>query len=546
MKKILFLLALILLKFSFTTQAQIPKTLTIQGSLNDAHNSKAAPDGAYDLRFELYDANQNGNLLWSETQEGVLVVNGIFNVILGKREPLDSTLLSPAHFLQIQHLSGRTQLGTPNALSSSHQVTTTALFASLVTKGQQVTDMALQPASTTDTLTGIDPQANTRHKDKFIITPGGYVESFYSYNFNRPENNITALRGFDFIHNSLTLSNIVMSTDASYKNFSARVALNFGLAPTQFYKQEPVTTPSYQVPAINVFTWQFIQEALIGWDVEWVPGLTIQTGIMATPIGIEGLPNYQTWKGSMNSPHMKPKDYRENWHWSRSNAFMNVPDYHSGVRALYSVNSNVHLGAFLLNGWNEVTDKNTGKTVALSALWMPSPGFSMSGLYMGGPERPTGSPEGNGWRHLFDYNVRWEVTRNLAFMTQFAPGFEKTNFGTNWWTINAFYASWKFDNDVRLAFRYEHLLERTASGSSTVFLQSKDENNFAGLYGYTGTLSVPIVPDHLMLRLEYRHDKSNLNWFYKGNLEPSSYPDYPFIPNAKNQHTLTMGLVGWF
>ena len=382
---------------------------------------------------------------------------------------------------------------------------------------------------------------------KTHLTIGGYVENYYSYNFNRPGNNITALRGFDFLHNSITLGNAVLSADASHDNFIARIALNFGSIPSQFYEQEPVTIPSYNLPRLDHNTFQYIQEALIGWHVKSVNGLTIQAGIMATPIGVEGLANFQSWEESVNSKHLLPKDYRENWNWSRSNAFINVPDYHTGVRMLYSPNPTRHFSLYLVNGANSVTDNNKWKTFAFSYLWMPSPKLQMSMLYMSGPERDPGFIGGaKSWRHLFDTWARWEVTRNFSLMTQFTPGMEQTSFGTNIWTINVLYASWKFDNDVRLAFRYEHLLEKAAKESESVFLRSLDENNKGGLYGYTTTLSLPIVPNHLMMRLEYRHDSSKLNWFYKGTLQPTNDSHQPFIPNAKNQNTLTMGLVGWF
>lgn len=131
-------------------------------------------------------------------------------------------------------------------------------------------------------------------------------------------------------------------------------------------------------------------------------------------------------------------------------------------------------------------------------------------------------------------------------MTQMVPGFEETNFGNNLFLINVGYLSWLFDNDVRLAFRYEHLLENAAPGSSSVFLRTLDDNNRGGLFGYTGTLSVPLVKDHLTLRLEYRHDRSRLNWFYKGQLEESGIPHEPYLPNARMQNTMTVGVVGWF
>lgn len=387
-------------------------------------------------------------------------------------------------------------------------------------------------------------ESDTEHK--LHVVPSGYLETFYSYNFNEPSNNINALRGFDFICNSLTISNFVMAVDAKYDNFSTRLALNVGMTPSQFYKQEPITASSYQIPSLGPSTWQWIQEAVIGWESKKIKGLSFQTGVMATPIGIEGLPNFQTWKGSMNNPQMHPKDYRENWNWSRSNAFINVPDYHSGVRALYSLNSKNHFSLYLINGQNMVTDNNKGKTLSVTYLWMPNEDFHVSALYMGGPERATGAPEGQGWRHLFDMHARVKLFNNLRFMAQVVAGVEDTKFGMNRFLMNVYYLKYEFKNKLDVAFRYELLTENLAAGSSGNFLKSVDENHFGGLYGYTGTISYPVVKDHLIVRFEYRYDYGTDNWFYKGELTPSTSGDYPFETNAKSQQTVCVGLVGWF
>ena len=57
-------------------------TIPYSGRLsNDAGQPVA--DGAYAFRFALYDAVQDGNLLWSETQSGVTVKGGLFTAQLG-------------------------------------------------------------------------------------------------------------------------------------------------------------------------------------------------------------------------------------------------------------------------------------------------------------------------------------------------------------------------------------------------------------------------------------------------------------------------------
>jgi hypothetical protein len=383
-------------------------------------------------------------------------------------------------------------------------------------------------------------------KDTLILSFNGYLEAFYSHNFNNPSNNINALRGFDFIANSLTIGNFVLGTEAKYNNFSTRLAINVGMTPSQFYKQEPVTSASNQIPSLNSATWQFIQEAIVNYDFEKIPGLSAQMGIMATPIGIEGLPSFQTWETSKANHTMHRKDYRENWNFSRSNAFIHVPDYHSGIRVLYSPNSKSTYSVYLVNGQNMVTDNNNSKTISFSYLWTPNEKFHFSALYMGGNERPTDYDFDKSWRHLFDFHTRFYISKNVMFMTQLTPGFETTAVGTNKFLINVAYLKFALNEKNFLAFRYEHLLEEVFEGSSSNFLETFDENNRAGLYGFTGTFSHVLVKNHLMIRGEYRHDYGTQDWFYRGNLVASGKEDYPFLTNTNKQNTLSFSVVGWF
>lgn len=378
------------------------------------------------------------------------------------------------------------------------------------------------------------------------VSFNGYLETFYSYNFNRPANNINALRGFDFIANSLTVGNFVVGTDAKYNNFSTRLAINIGMTPTQFYKQEPMTPPSYQIPSLSSATWQFIQEAVVNYDFPGIPGLSAQMGIMATPIGIEGLPGFQTWQTSTANPGMHIKDYRENWNFSRSNAFMFVPDYHSGLRILYSPSHRSTYSFYLINGQNSITDNNAGKTISISYLWTPNHNTHVSFLYMGGNERPTDYAIAKSWRHLFDIHTRFSIGKRLAMMAQVVPGMETTAQGNNRFLINTAYLKYKTSKKNYLAARYEHLLEEIFPGSASNFLESFDDKNKAGLYSFTGTFSHVLVEGHLLLRIEYRHDFGTQQWFYRGALQPAADPKQPFVANAWRQNTVSFSLVGWF
>lgn len=69
-------------------QAGIPGLLSYQARLLD---SRGAPlDGNFDLAFLLYDAEVNGEMLWSEARN-LTVVNGVLDVMLGEVHKLDET-----------------------------------------------------------------------------------------------------------------------------------------------------------------------------------------------------------------------------------------------------------------------------------------------------------------------------------------------------------------------------------------------------------------------------------------------------------------------
>jgi hypothetical protein len=67
--------------------ADIPKLINYQGMLTDDESNPLT--GSYNLTFYIYDDTTGGNLEWSETQNGVQVENGLFNVVLGKQAALN-------------------------------------------------------------------------------------------------------------------------------------------------------------------------------------------------------------------------------------------------------------------------------------------------------------------------------------------------------------------------------------------------------------------------------------------------------------------------
>lgn len=75
------------LLLSPAAHATVPSTMSYQGQLTDG-GGVDVPNGLYALTFKLYDVSLGGVALWTESQAGVTVTNGMFSVVLGSTTPL--------------------------------------------------------------------------------------------------------------------------------------------------------------------------------------------------------------------------------------------------------------------------------------------------------------------------------------------------------------------------------------------------------------------------------------------------------------------------
>ena len=95
--------------------------------------------------------------------------------------------------------------------------------------------------------------------------------------------------------------------------------------------------------------YQNIQQAYVSYLAPVGNGsLQVDFGKFVTPAGYEVI------------------ETKDNWNYSRGLLFaLAIPYYHMGMRAAYSPNDKVTVTGFLFNGWNNVVDNNTGKTVGV-------------------------------------------------------------------------------------------------------------------------------------------------------------------------------------
>lgn len=376
------------------------------------------------------------------------------------------------------------------------------------------------------------PPADTpaaKLKPTLTITPTGYVEAYFAYNFNRPSNGITNARGFDNRHATFSLSNAVLGASWEAGPVGGRLTLQVGSTPSTYYLGEPSLRASAAANASNAELWKYLQEAFVTYKAPVGRGLLLQLGLCLSPIGYEVIP------------------VKDNWNWSRSNLFFGLPFYHTGLRATYEWTDELATTFSVFNGWNSVVDNNEEKSVQTNVTYRIPDKLLLQALYFGGVERPTGSPEGPYWRHHFDLIGQYDATSWLSLAAQADHGWEPNRIGTARWMAGAVYARFKPIDRVYIALRgdrfHERLAREAGAGgrtSSALF--------FGGVEWVTsGTATLDVRPhDHISVRLEYRHDVARTPLYFGRSPAGDGGVTTPYVADARTQDTVLLGATAWF
>lgn len=352
------------------------------------------------------------------------------------------------------------------------------------------------------------------------FTLGGYVEADWQWNFNRPSNGITSLRGFDNRHDSFTLANVALDAQGDAANVVGRLTLQVGHTPSTYYLAEPSVPGAVATNASGPELWKYVQQAWLGYRFERLAGLTLTAGVFLSPIGPESIA------------------VRDDWNWSRSNLFFGLPYYHAGVRASLPLGAAWAITLGVTNGWNSVVDGNAEKSVLAQATWTKAP-FALSMLYFGGVERPTGAPEGRAWRNLFDAYLTWDATARLSLLVHADAGFEPNAFGVSGWEAAALSARYAvLPGRLFVAVRADGFVEQVPPGATALFWPVR--------WVSSATATLDYRPhERVSFRLEVRHDQAAGPAYFQGTVAGDGVTT-PFLPNAAAQDTLTLGATAWF
>ncbi|MBI3046995.1 MAG: porin [Acidobacteria bacterium] len=313
----------------------------------------------------------------------------------------------------------------------------------------------------------------------------GTVDLYFHYNFNEPlTGSKTPLRNFDFDHNqfSFALAELALiKPPTADDRVGFRLDLDYG----------PVTDWVHSADPAGPELVKHFQQAYVSYLAPVGTGLSFDVGKFVTQHGAEVI------------------EAKDNWNYSRSLLFAwAIPYYHMGVRVGYSPNEKVTLGATVNNGWNNVADNNSQKTYGIQALVKPTASVSIVQNYMGGPEQNSNPDD---WRHLADTTVTYVVNDAFSVMGNYDYGRDRVAGKAVSWQGIGLYAKAQVNPYFAIVPRWEYFNDD--DGFTTGSTQNLQEFTLTGEVKHS---------QGLIMRLEYRRDWSDIDFFTKNRVPRDS------------------------
>lgn len=354
------------------------------------------------------------------------------------------------------------------------------------------------------------------------IKMSGLIDSYYSFNFNHPASGFNTLRNFESKAEqfSLNMAEFSLYQDAAPIGF--RVDLGFGRAWDIFHATDPggrdiqrYIPQAYVTAKKGTFTFDF--------------------GKFYTSVGAELTENNYTW------------------HYGRGYMYTNGPYYHMGLRMTKALGEQWTVGFQLVNGWNNVEDNNSGKTMGFTTAYnAKNKKWSwLTNSYVG-PEK-TGTNKG--WKNIYDTVLNFSPTDKWTGYFDYYHGWENLSIvgsngklrAANWDAVGV---SSKFTTSAHtyVALRYEFYADH--DGWATGYTSQNPTTGYAPINLHEATFTFAYKWIHgLEMRSEYRRDFSNKPFFEKNGQGQPLNPGLGtgFIPGpSKHQDTITIGFIAFF
>lgn len=259
---------------------------------------------------------------------------------------------------------------------------------------------------------------------------GGFVDTYYSYDFKRPPLRDRAFTTQPARHNEFNVNLAFIEGVVSEERVRGRLALQAGNSVQSNYGGEPrVGTVSGSDLARHV------QEAVVGYRVTdklWIDG-----GIYLSHIGLE------SWVS------------RDNWGYSRLLMSDFSPYYQAGVKASYQWTESLSSQLHVINGWQNISENNENKALGVQLAYAPAGGWSVAYNNFYGQE------VGNRGRFFNNFVLKTPEFGRLQSAASADYGIQRKPSGGGFskWYAGALLARWRFTDRLSATGRFERYVD---------------------------------------------------------------------------------------
>ncbi|MBI3556341.1 MAG: porin [Deltaproteobacteria bacterium] len=223
--------------------------------------------------------------------------------------------------------------------------------------------------------------------DKLSVNFGGYVDTYYAYDFNNSQILDRSFTTQPARHNEFNVNLAYLDAKVSAERIRGRFALQAGTSVQSNYAAES---------NLN----KHIQEATAGYQV--TDRLWIDAGIFLAHIGLE------SWIS------------KENWTYTRSLIADYSPYYETGVKATYRWADQFSTQILVLNGWQNISENNGSKAIGAQLAYNPTEKISL--LY----NNFIGNELGARRRFFNDFIAKYALTDVFAIAGSYDLGWQQT------------------------------------------------------------------------------------------------------------------------
>jgi hypothetical protein len=207
------------------------------------------------------------------------------------------------------------------------------------------------------------PAASAPADTAVRVTFGAFVDGYIAWDTHRPRSLDRAFTTTAARHGEFNINLAFVEALLSGHRLRGRFAAQFGTAVQANYAAEP-RVGSFSGPDVS----RFIQEAYVGYQLH--PTVWLDAGVFFAPFGAEN------WIS------------RDNPVYTRSLIADNSPYYESGVRLAWQARPSLQLQAHVINGWQNISETNQDKALAVRVDWTPTPALTLTYDSFRGNEQP--------------------------------------------------------------------------------------------------------------------------------------------------------------